>query len=100
MNTSDMFNSSPCSFQNLWMSAHPKIVIAAPHCYVLAFKGVAVIFGLRKCLSQTVHPLENTIRIVLLLLLNLTQKELIIVKVRLECLDVGCRACIKEWLTS
>lgn len=78
------------------MSAHPKIVIAAPHCHILAFKGVAVIFGLRKCLSQTVHPLKNTIRIVLLLLLNLTQKEPLIVKVGLECLNVRCRACIKE----
>ena len=81
------------------MSAHPKIVIATPHSHILAFKGVAVIFGLWKCLSQTVNPLKNTIRVVLLLLLNLTQKEPIIVKVRLECLDVGCRACKKEWFT-
>lgn len=81
------------------MTAHPKIVIAAPHCHILAFQGVAVIFGLRKALSQTVHPLKNAICIVLLLLLDLTQKEPIIIKVRLECLNVRCRACIKEWFT-
>lgn len=63
------------------MAAHPKIVIAAPHGHILAFQGVAVIFGLRKGLSQTVHPLKNAICIVLLLLLDLTQKEPIIVKV-------------------
>lgn len=73
------------------MSTHSQVVITAPHSYVLALQGVAVILGMRESLSQTIHPLENTVSVVHPLLLNLAQKEPIIVKVRLERLKAGGR---------
>ena len=66
--------------QHLWVSAHPQIVIAAPHGDVLALGHSSVLLGLGESRGQTVDLLEHPVTVVFLLLLNLTMEELPIVK--------------------
>ena len=81
----------PCSLQHFWVSAHPQIIITAPNWHIFSSQRITVILGMWKSLSQAVHPLENTVGVVHPFLLNLIQKESVIIKVRLKGLNAGCR---------
>lgn len=78
------------------MSAHSKIVIAAPDRDILAFDGVTVVHGMWKRLCQTVHLLEDTIGVIVLLLFDLTHEKLIIIKVGMEGIKAGSCTCEKN----
>ena len=82
------------------MTTHSQIVITAPHSNILAIQRITVVQGMRKTLCQAIHPLENTICIVFLLLFNLSKEELIIVKVRLKYLQAWSRTCNQFLLRS
>ena len=79
----------PGSFQDLWVSAHSKIVIAAPYSDVLPLSIVTEIFGMRKCFCQTIHLLKDAIGVILLLFLNFPHEELIVIKMRIEGFKTG-----------
>lgn len=79
------------SFQHLRVTTHSKIIIAAPDCHIFAFHGVTVVQSMWKCLSQTIHFLENSISVILLLLLNLTHEEFFIVKMGTKILEAWSR---------
>ena len=71
------------------MSAHSKIVIAAPYSDVLPLSIVTEIFGMRKCFCQTIHLLKDAIGVILLLFLNFPHEELIVIKMRIEGFKAG-----------
>ena len=79
----------PSSFQDLWVSAHSKVVIAAPYSDVLPLSIVTKIFGMRKCFCQTIHLLKDAIRIIFLLFLNFPHEKLIVIKMRIEDFKAG-----------
>ena len=66
------------------MSAHPKVVIAAPHRDILPLRVLVavarVVVGIGELLRLPVDSLEDPVGVVLLLLGDLRLKELVIVE--------------------
>ena len=73
-----VYDSLMYSCRDTWVSRHAKIVIRAPNSDVLFSPGE--LLGSREGLCFSVHLLEDSVRMVLLLFLNLTLKECLICK--------------------
>lgn len=78
--------SSPDGPEDLRVPTHPQVVVAAPDRHLWDVPpGDRVVLGEGKGLSAAVHGLEDSVRVVLLLLRDLLDEERVVIEAGADC---------------